>query len=82
VISILVVGAIVAFFLVKKRSKKKSFGDVEKLDNQPLAPLTSNEVHGQNPAYCREIFFSIFYENVSLVLGQLYMGFHRISQCY
>lgn len=48
VISILVVGAIVAFFLVKKKSKKKSFGDVEKLDNQPLAPLTSNEVHGRN----------------------------------
>lgn len=59
-ISILVVGAIVVFFLVKKRSKKKSFGDVEKLDNQPLAPLTSNEVHGQNPAYCREIFFQSF----------------------
>ncbi|TKY64184.1 STRUBBELIG-RECEPTOR FAMILY 7 [Spatholobus suberectus] len=44
VISILVVGAIVAFFLMKRRSKK-SFNDVEKFDNQPLAPLTSNEVH-------------------------------------
>ncbi|KAK7381928.1 hypothetical protein VNO80_00496 [Phaseolus coccineus] len=41
VISILVVGAIVAFFLVKKRSKK-SFSDIEKLDNQPLAPHTSH----------------------------------------
>ncbi|XP_004510591.1 protein STRUBBELIG-RECEPTOR FAMILY 6 [Cicer arietinum] len=47
VISILVVGAIIAFFLVKRRPKK-SFRDVEKLDNQPLAPLTSNEVHEMN----------------------------------
>ncbi|XP_027337896.1 protein STRUBBELIG-RECEPTOR FAMILY 6-like isoform X2 [Abrus precatorius] len=47
VISILVVGAIVAFFLVKRRSKK-SFKDIEKLDNQPLAPLSSNEVHEMN----------------------------------
>ncbi|KAF1889678.1 hypothetical protein Lal_00025006 [Lupinus albus] len=47
VISILVVGAIVAFFLVKRKSKKSSF-DMEKLDNQPLAPLTSNEVHEMN----------------------------------
>ncbi|GAU46535.1 hypothetical protein TSUD_350700 [Trifolium subterraneum] len=47
VISILVVGAIVAIFLVKKRSKKSS-GDVEKLDNRPLAPHTSNEVHEMN----------------------------------
>ncbi|XP_061340899.1 protein STRUBBELIG-RECEPTOR FAMILY 7 isoform X2 [Gastrolobium bilobum] len=47
VISILVVAAIVAFFLVKRRSKK-SFSDREKLDNQPLAPLTSNEVHEMN----------------------------------
>nr|ACM89564.1 leucine-rich repeat transmembrane protein kinase [Glycine max] len=44
VISILVVGAIVAFFLVKRRSKK-SFNDVEKLDNQPLA---QHEVHEMN----------------------------------
>ncbi|RYR74892.1 hypothetical protein Ahy_A02g009605 isoform B [Arachis hypogaea] len=48
VISILVVGAIVAFFLVKRRSKKSSSLDTEKLDNQPLAPLASNEVHGLN----------------------------------
>ncbi|WVZ24916.1 hypothetical protein V8G54_003460 [Vigna mungo] len=46
VISILVVAAIVAFFLVKKRSKKSS-GDIEKLDNQPLAPHTSHH-HGQH----------------------------------
>ncbi|TYG48944.1 hypothetical protein ES288_D10G055700v1 [Gossypium darwinii] len=43
VISILIIGAIVAFFLVKRRSRKSS-SDVEKLDNQPLAPLASNEV--------------------------------------
>ncbi|CAL0307915.1 unnamed protein product [Lupinus luteus] len=47
VISILVVGAIVAFFLVKRKSKKSS-SSMEKLDNQPLAPLTSNEVHDMN----------------------------------
>ncbi|XP_057979961.1 protein STRUBBELIG-RECEPTOR FAMILY 7 [Malania oleifera] len=41
-ISILVVGAIVAFFLVKRR--RKSSSDIEKLDNQPFAPLASNEV--------------------------------------
>ncbi|XVF87006.1 hypothetical protein PTKIN_Ptkin18bG0085900 [Pterospermum kingtungense] len=43
VISILVVGAIVAFFLVKRRSRRSS-SDIEKLDNQPFAPLASNEV--------------------------------------
>ncbi|XP_041001182.1 protein STRUBBELIG-RECEPTOR FAMILY 7-like [Juglans microcarpa x Juglans regia] len=43
VISILVVGAIVAFFLIKRRSKR-SLSDIEKLDNQPFAPLASNEV--------------------------------------
>ncbi|MCE3051320.1 hypothetical protein HAX54_049441 [Datura stramonium] len=43
VICILVVGAIVAFFIIKKRSRRLST-DVEKLDNQPFAPLTSQEV--------------------------------------
>ncbi|XWS18751.1 hypothetical protein CRYUN_Cryun32bG0071800 [Craigia yunnanensis] len=43
VISILIVGAIVAFFLVKKRSRRSS-SDIEKLDNQPFAPLASNKV--------------------------------------
>ncbi|KAJ9179489.1 hypothetical protein P3X46_011271 [Hevea brasiliensis] len=43
IISIFVVGGIVAFFLVKKRSKRPST-DIEKLDNQPFAPLSSNEV--------------------------------------
>ncbi|KAG9137637.1 hypothetical protein Leryth_011381 [Lithospermum erythrorhizon] len=43
VISILVVGAIAAFFIVKRRSRKPST-DIEKLDNQPFAPLASQEV--------------------------------------
>ncbi|KAK0594774.1 hypothetical protein LWI29_000398 [Acer saccharum] len=43
IISIIVVGAVVAFFLVKRRSRKSS-SDIEKLDNQPFAPLASNEV--------------------------------------
>lgn len=45
VISLLVIGAIVAFFLVKRRSKRSS-PDIEKFDNQPLAPLASNDMHG------------------------------------
>ncbi|XP_054781215.1 protein STRUBBELIG-RECEPTOR FAMILY 7-like [Prosopis cineraria] len=44
VISILVVGAIVAFFLMKRRSRKPS-PDMENVDNQPFAPLASSEVH-------------------------------------
>ncbi|XP_054783691.1 protein STRUBBELIG-RECEPTOR FAMILY 7-like [Prosopis cineraria] len=44
VISILLVGAVVAFFLVKRKSRKSS-SDIEKLDNEPFAPLNSNEVH-------------------------------------
>uniref|UniRef100_A0A5B6YJ55 Protein kinase domain-containing protein n=1 Tax=Davidia involucrata TaxID=16924 RepID=A0A5B6YJ55_DAVIN len=43
VISILVVGAIVAFFIMKRRSRRSST-DVEKLDNQPFAPFASHEV--------------------------------------
>ncbi|XP_038996567.1 protein STRUBBELIG-RECEPTOR FAMILY 6-like isoform X1 [Hibiscus syriacus] len=43
VISILIVGAIAVFFLVKRRSRRSS-SDIEKLDNQPFAPLASNEV--------------------------------------
>ncbi|XP_027167319.1 protein STRUBBELIG-RECEPTOR FAMILY 6-like [Coffea eugenioides] len=43
VISILVVGAIVAFFIVKRRSRRPS-KDIEKLDNQPFDPLVSHEV--------------------------------------
>lgn len=43
VISILIVVAIAAFFIWKRRSKKPST-DIEKLDNQPFAPLASQEV--------------------------------------
>jgi len=46
VISIFVVGAIVAFFLMKRRSRRSS-SDIEKFDNQPFAPLVSNEVQGK-----------------------------------
>ncbi|KAL3839146.1 hypothetical protein ACJIZ3_023748 [Penstemon smallii] len=47
VVSILVIGAIVAFFIIKKvRSKnKRPSSDIEKLDNQPFVPLASQEVH-------------------------------------
>ncbi|GAU46979.1 hypothetical protein TSUD_190160 [Trifolium subterraneum] len=44
VISIIFVGAIIAFFLVKRKSKKSS-SDLEKLGNQSTGPLPSNEVH-------------------------------------
>ncbi|EXB64646.1 Protein STRUBBELIG-RECEPTOR FAMILY 6 [Morus notabilis] len=42
VISLLVVGGIIAFFLVKRRSRKAS-SDIEKIDNEPFAPLPSND---------------------------------------
>ncbi|KAH9713925.1 protein STRUBBELIG-RECEPTOR FAMILY 6 [Citrus sinensis] len=47
-ISLFVVGGIVAFFLVKRRRSRRSSTDIEKLDNQPFAPLaaSSNEVQG------------------------------------
>ncbi|PIN13734.1 Serine/threonine protein kinase [Handroanthus impetiginosus] len=48
VISLLVVGAIVAFFIIKKRPRKSST-DIEKLDNQPFAPLASQEVQEIKP---------------------------------
>lgn len=44
VISIFVVGAIVAFFLMKRRSRRLS-SDIEKHDTQPFAPLASDQVH-------------------------------------
>ncbi|KAK4772191.1 hypothetical protein SAY86_013966 [Trapa natans] len=44
IISLLVVGALIAFFIVKRRSKRSS-SDIEKSDNQPLAPLASNDMH-------------------------------------
>lgn len=43
VISILVIGAIITFFLVKRRFRRPSM-DVEKHDDQPFAPLASKEV--------------------------------------
>ncbi|CAN0877803.1 Protein STRUBBELIG-RECEPTOR FAMILY 6 [Linum grandiflorum] len=43
IISILVVGAIAAFFIMRKRSKRSS-SDIEKLDNEPFAPLAANNV--------------------------------------
>ncbi|KAL0319507.1 UNVERIFIED_CONTAM: protein STRUBBELIG-RECEPTOR FAMILY 6 [Sesamum angustifolium] len=48
VISVLVVGAIAAFFIVKKRSRKPAT-DIEKLDNQPFAPLASQEIQEVKP---------------------------------
>lgn len=45
IISIFVVAALVIFVIMKRRSRK-STTDVEKLDNQPFAPLTSQEVRG------------------------------------
>ncbi|KAG8380230.1 hypothetical protein BUALT_Bualt07G0171700 [Buddleja alternifolia] len=48
VISVLVVGAIVAFFIIKRRSRK-SPADIEKLDNQPFAPLATQEVQEIKP---------------------------------
>ncbi|KAG6593589.1 Protein STRUBBELIG-RECEPTOR FAMILY 7 [Cucurbita argyrosperma subsp. argyrosperma] len=38
IISVLVAGAVVAFFIVRKRSKRSSSADIEKLDNQPPQP--------------------------------------------
>lgn len=50
-ISILVVGGIVAFFVLKRRSKRSS-PDIEKI-NEPFAPLASNEKHGKtNTLFC------------------------------
>ncbi|GLT51798.1 hypothetical protein SLA2020_251820 [Shorea laevis] len=43
IISIFVVGCIISFFLVKKRSRKSS-SDIEKPNDQPLVPPASNEV--------------------------------------
>lgn len=43
-ISLLVVTGVVAFFIIKRRSRRSS-SDVEKFDSQPFAPLAS-EVKG------------------------------------
>ncbi|XP_010542346.1 PREDICTED: protein STRUBBELIG-RECEPTOR FAMILY 7 [Tarenaya hassleriana] len=44
IISLLVVGAVVAFFLFKKKRSKRASTDIEKTDNQPFT-LASNEFH-------------------------------------
>lgn len=46
IISIFVVAAIVIFVIMKRRSRK-STTDIEKLNNQPFAPLTSQEVQDE-----------------------------------
>jgi len=66
VISVIVVGAIVAFFLVKRKSKKSS-SDLEKLGNQSTIPLPSNEVPGMHLAYNLQTFFIIFHDEVILI---------------
>lgn len=43
VVSIFVVTGIVAFFLIKRRSRRSS-SDIEKIDSQPFTALASNEV--------------------------------------
>ncbi|CAA2969409.1 STRUBBELIG-RECEPTOR FAMILY 6 [Olea europaea subsp. europaea] len=43
IISILVVGGIAAFFIIKRRSRKQSM-DIEKPEKQPFAPFASQEV--------------------------------------
>ncbi|XP_047328662.1 protein STRUBBELIG-RECEPTOR FAMILY 7-like [Impatiens glandulifera] len=43
VISLLVVGSVIAFFIMRKRTRRSST-DIEKFDNQPLAPHVSNDV--------------------------------------
>ncbi|PON57707.1 Mitogen-activated protein kinase kinase kinase [Parasponia andersonii] len=43
VISIFVVGGIIAFFVIKRRSRRSS-PDIEKVDKEPFTPLASNEV--------------------------------------
>lgn len=47
VISILVVGAIVAFFLIRRRRTRSTSSDIEKLNNQHLSYLDSNELQGK-----------------------------------
>ncbi|XP_075493351.1 protein STRUBBELIG-RECEPTOR FAMILY 6-like [Primulina tabacum] len=46
IISIFVVAAIV-IFVIMKRLSRKSITDIEKLNNQPFAPLTSQEVRDE-----------------------------------
>ncbi|XP_057770277.1 protein STRUBBELIG-RECEPTOR FAMILY 6-like [Salvia miltiorrhiza] len=50
VIAVLVVGAIAAFFIIKRRSRRKPSADLEKLSNQPFAPQAPHEVEETKPA--------------------------------
>ncbi|KAG6428792.1 hypothetical protein SASPL_106829 [Salvia splendens] len=49
VISVLVVGAIAAFFILKRRSRRKPSADLEKLNNRPFAPQPPHEVEESKP---------------------------------
>lgn len=64
VISILVVGAVVAFFLVKRRSKRSS-ADIEKADSQPFTSYASQEVQGTNILHSIEKTCLISFLNIS-----------------
>ena len=73
VISIFVVGAIVAFFLMKRRSRRSSL-DIEKLDSQPFAPLASHEVQGK-VGIC---ILHFFYKLASYILVKHHLKFTPI----
>ncbi|KAL6496896.1 hypothetical protein OROGR_028825 [Orobanche gracilis] len=60
IISILVVGAILAFFIIKRRLRK-SPSDIEKLNNQPFAPLAS-QVQEIKPVQTSSTTSSMFFE--------------------
>lgn len=70
-ISVLVVGAIVAFFVIKKRLKRSST-DIEKHDDQPFAPLAPpQEVHGTS-----------FHNFLVLSVKMSIIHFHDLCDCY
>ncbi|XP_073140938.1 protein STRUBBELIG-RECEPTOR FAMILY 6-like [Henckelia pumila] len=53
VVSVLIVGAIVAFFIIRRRSRRSSM-DVEKLD-RPFSPLASQEAQGTTTVQSAEM---------------------------
>ncbi|KAL6568347.1 Protein STRUBBELIG-REPTOR FAMILY 7 [Orobanche hederae] len=65
IISILVVGAILAFFIIKRRSRK-SPSDIEKLDNQPFAPLAS-QIQEIKPVQTSSTTSSMFFEAPAVI---------------
>ncbi|KAL6560028.1 hypothetical protein OROGR_005145 [Orobanche gracilis] len=65
IISILVVGAILAFFIIKRRSRK-SPSDIEKLDNQPFAPLAS-QVQEIKPVQTSSTTSNMFFEAPAVI---------------